>query len=512
MKMKSQAKLSFVFHLLVLSLFSALQTTAFAQSSSGRAEVFPRMEPDPMALNFYNEGRRGYSWTDLAEISLWASGASSLNAAAPADASYLERIIKIAEAVNTSAQLPKADRDKAEFILDYMHKNILKYYSTNQTRIDTMLTGSRYNCVSSAVLYMILCKSAALDVAGVATRDHAFVSVHINGEDIDVETTNPYGFDPGNRREFHDQFGRLTGFAYVPARNYRDRQMISPMELISLIIRNRISELESTNRFAEAIPLAIDRAALLNGSTLTGSGGGDLSDTLFEDPYKTLLDRIFNYGAFLLRSGKEEECLRWAGFASPLYPDENRWPEFVLAAVNNRLTKYVQANQITEARDFLKNHGHFLTPADYTRFDHMLIDTGLANSASRIRDAEDSYNLVAAIEEARKNQTISDKRANELFTYAIQRTASILSSGRDWLAAINYIENAVARFGSNSELEQSLQIYRNNRASDFHNRFATAWNRGNYDEAGRILNEGLSEFPNNRLLLADRETLNKNRQ
>ena len=51
-----------------------------------------------------------------------------------------------------------------------------------------------------------------------------------------------------------------------------------------------------------------------------------------------------------------------------------------------------------------------------------------------------------------------------------------------------------------------------NRVSDFHNRFAAAWNRRNYDEARRILDEGLAEFPGDRQLLSDREIADRYRQ
>jgi hypothetical protein len=101
-----------------------------------------------------------------------------------------------------------------------------------------------------------------------------------------------------------------------------------------------------------------------------------------------------------------------------------------------------------------------------------------------------------------------------MLTFAVRKTTTVLTAnpGRDWLVAIHYIENALARFGPNRELEQTLQTYRTNRATDFHNRFATAWNRRNFDEARRILDEGLAEFPADRQLLNDMETMNKNQR
>ena len=490
-----------VFFTPVLLLFLQLPAAVFGQSARG---TFPRLEPDPIAFEYFQRGvqNNGFSWTDLAEISIWASGAAR-------SAPYIEQIHALAQSIQSSPEFPAAERERAEFILTYLHRNVFRGYSLLQTRVDTVFTNGRFNCVSSSVLYVILAKSVGLSVSGVKTIDHAFAMVHIDGEDIDVETTSRHGFDPGNRREFHDEFGRVTGFVYVPAQNYHDRQTITPIELVSLIMTNRISELETRRRFPEAIPLAVDRAALLTGNAAGLRAGS--SSPFFEDPRNDLMNRLFNYGAFLLNSGREEDTLRWAAFASAVYADETRWQEFVMAAVNNRLERFLRANQITQARNFLNTHKQALTGENYAQLDAILFDTELLSSANRIRSAADGNNLIDAIDEGRSNGRLDDRRAAELLTFAVQRTASVLSAapGRDWLAAINYIESAVARFGSNREWEQALQMYRNNRAAEFHNRFAAAWNRRNFDEAMRILDEGLAEFPNNRQLLTNRETVNR---
>ena len=492
-------RLKLSFKLIFVLLFFHLCPALPAQTSGG--VQFPRLESDPKALEYSRRGARGYSWEDLAEISLWASGGNV--------SPYLEQIRAAAAAIGRAPELPVTDRAKGEFILEYMHKNILKSYSLYQSGLDTLLATGRYNCVSSAVLYMVLCKSAGLDVSGVITRDHAFALLHCGSENIDVETTNPFGFDPGNRREFHDEFGRLTGFAYVPARNYRDRQTIAPIELISLILSNRISELETRSRFSEAIPLAVDRAALLSGIASDAAATGPL----FGDPGNELIDRLLNYGASLLNSGREEDCLRWAAFASARYPAENRWQEHIMAAANNRIIKYTRAGNLAEARVFLDAQRSALSAINYSRLDAVLLDAEILDRANRIRGAADGDAVIAAIEAARSGGRIGGARASELYAFAVQKTASVLSAapGRDWLAAINYIESAIARFGSSRDLEQALRTYRANRAADIHNRFAAAWNSRDYDEARRILDEGLVEFPGDRQLMSDKEIVDRYR-
>jgi hypothetical protein len=358
---------------------------------------------------------------------------------------------------------------------------------------------------------MILCEALDILVSGVMTKDHAFVTVHIGEMDYDVETTNPHGFDPGTRKEFNDEWGRATGFAYVPPQNYRERMKISKTELISLIMNNRIAELERGNRFAQAVPIAIDRAALLLGSELAGNKDAYPTDGLFKNPYIDILDRVFNYGSTLLKANKEEDALLWAAAASPLYPAPERWQEFTSAAVNNRFVRFTKARQTTEARIFLETHKALITEAEYAQHDIVLIDTELLSSAQKIRTAEEGYASVDSISEALANGKINENRAKELLTFSVQKTAQILSAApaRNWRAAVNYIESSIERLGSNRDLEQSLQSYRQNLATDYHNRFADAWNKKNFDEAVRILNEGLAEFPNDRQLLKNKETVEK---
>jgi tetratricopeptide (TPR) repeat protein len=484
----------------VILAFIAVQTAVYSQNT-----VFPRLQPDPKALEYYRLGESGYSWMQLAQISLWASGDNS--------SANLDKIRAAAETIKNAADLPDTYEGKAEYILTFMHKNLIKSYSLYQTRIDVMLSTGRYNCVSSAVLYMILCESIGVHTKGVMTKDHAFISIPIGDIIIDVETTNAYGFDPGNRKEFHDQFGKLTGFTYVPAKNYRDRETISQIELVSLILNNRIADHERVNQFADSVPVAIDRAALLEGSALKVDPATEIHRAIFTDPRVDLLDRLFNFGAALLRAGKEEDCLRWAAAASPIYPDEKRWQEFIMAAVNNNQTKLLKASRYADARNFLERQKQVLSQANYDKLESILVDSELSGKAYQIRTAADGDSVINAIDLARNGGKIPEKRAVELITFAVQKTASSVSAppGGNWRAAIQYIEAALSRFGANRELEQALNVYRSNLATDYHNRFATEWNKKNYDEAERILNEGLGEFPKDRQLLSDKQTIKQGR-
>jgi hypothetical protein len=302
-------------------------------------------------------------------------------------------------------------------------------------------------------------------VQGVITRDHAFATVYQGDASWDVETTNPYGFDPGNRREFHDQFGKATGFAYVPARNYRDRTSVKPLELVSLILSNRIAELESRSRYAEAVPLALNRAALLaDRPTVAG---------FFTDPRQDLRDRLLNYGASLLKAGKEEEGLAWAAYAETAFlraggQTDSRWQEYVNALVNNRVAKLNRARHFEEAHRFLTENQTLLDPAAYRSLEIQVTDGELVTLVSGIKQADDAVAALARLDRAEAAGLLPAPRAREL-------------------------RDHVSRW----------------RVVDYHNRFAAAFNKRDFPLARRILDEALVEFPANRQLDTDRSTLDR---
>jgi tetratricopeptide (TPR) repeat protein len=498
----------------IFCLFAALSCFALILSaqSPGRTDPFPSLDPDPQSGQFARPSNAGLSWGDLAEAGLWASAVASQTGRTDQAAEIRRLIGNAAEELRGAPDLPAEPGKRGEYVLSYIHRKFLKSYSAFQTRLDTLLQNGRYNCVSSAVLYLVLGRAVGLDVRGVVTRDHAFATVWAGGDSWDVETTNPYGFDPGSRREFHDQFGKVTGFAYVPARNYRDRTAIGPLELVSLILSNRVAEAEDRGRFDEAVTLAVNRAALL-------AGREETEGEFFTAPGKELRDRLFNYGASLLRGNREEDALRWASYAGARYPDEG-WQDFTFAAVNNRVVKLGQGRRFTEARDFLETARPLLGDGNFRRLDLTLTDAELTARANGLSAPAEGEEILAVISRMEAEGRLSGDRAAELRNFTILKTAELLSLGstarrggadRDWLAGITWMEEAQSRYGRDSRIEREIRNYRSNRAVEFHNRFAAAFNRRNMDEARRILNEALAEFPNERQLLNDRNTLDRAR-
>ncbi|MGA2642636.1 MAG: hypothetical protein ABSG21_17240 [Spirochaetia bacterium] len=228
-------------------------------SAQARSGITPVAELTPLPLSQQlSTMREPIPVETIVDAALGFSGASD-SAAATAKDRLSSLLLKFrGEVAEVSDQAALAER-----ALLFLHRNLFTSYSALQTRVDTALDTGVYNCVSSAVLYMVLARSVGLSVGGVRTPDHAFASVLVNGQQLDVETTNPYGFNPGAKKEFTDSFGKITGYSYVPPGSYVDRRAIGEKELLSLILYNRVSEYMDGRSFRDALQPAVSAFVLM---------------------------------------------------------------------------------------------------------------------------------------------------------------------------------------------------------------------------------------------------------
>jgi len=482
-----------------------------AEIPAAEIPAAPRLDPDPEARRFAAAleaaGNGGMDWELLLRAALWSSGAAAGGAPASGagSAGYSEEAgfrSAVAQLL-APGYLPAEGRERAEKVLTFMHRTFLRSYSERQTRLDTLLRRGTYNCVSSAVLYLILGRAAGLDVGGVVTRDHAFCTVSFGGELIDVETTSPYGFDPGSKTEFHDEFGRVTGFSYVSPRNYRERSPLGPVELVSLIFSNRIADADAAGRYAESVGYALDRRDLLH---YRGSSG---DATLFGSAERDLLDRLLNYGAALARAGRETEALDWARAATDRYGTDPRWQEFCYSALNNRIVKLLRTGNGAAGREEFQRYADLTTAAQAGELDRLITDAELVALVRSVRDDSAAARAEAAITAAQGRQAVDAARAVELRVFISLAAAERAAETQGFAAAIQVLDRAVDALGRRRPLLDARQAFKANRVAELHNRFAVLFNEGRHAEARDAAVAALAEFPGEARLRADLDFVEK---
>jgi len=241
-----------------LLLYFNIQPFSSAYGDSALLEDNPpRLEPLPIAVSL--EGMTEPLPLDLLTgVALEFSGLPG--ATADLYQAEIEDLFAQVAAVVTGSDDPAV---RAEKVLLFMHEHLLKVYDVRQTRVDILVEEGSFNCVSSAVLYLLLCRSIGLKVWAVRTADHAFCRVEAGKTAYDVETTSPAGFDPGSKKEFKDEFGKVTGFSYVSPANYAGRQEVDERGLLALILYNRVAFLSEDREYGAALGPAVDAYTLL---------------------------------------------------------------------------------------------------------------------------------------------------------------------------------------------------------------------------------------------------------
>ena len=376
-------------------------------------------------------------------------------------------------------------QEEAEILLEWMHDKVLSRYVLKQTLLDTLVDDGTYNCVSSAVFYLILLRSRDIPVHGVLTADHAFCRVG----DADVETTTAYGFDPGKRREAVDSFTGRTGFTYIPPGNYSRRQDIGEKELISLILQNRMAELQRRQGWEEAVGTARDRWALAG----TPAAENDFRVS------------VTNYAAYMDRRRMEVEGLVFLNEAARILGDGQGLEESASVLLGNAVTYYLRDGKTEEAEALLENDElTALVPEDF--IDKRIRDVRVKALETMLKNSSFSEASLG-VEQACSEGSINQSRRNELMIYLWSREARRRSSGENWFAGWIFLNDAPGEYRQIPGWVDMENTYRHNAVVVFHNRFTEAFRREDYDEARLLLDEALGLFPGSSLLLRDRELL-----
>lgn len=433
--------------LLFFALASVGALPSAAQSSSaapGPARIYALPAPDPR-LAALGSASEPLPAPLLVRAALLVSGVPE--AQLEGRTAALEAILAPAR----EAALRETDQAaRAEKLLEYLHdKGPFRAYASTATSLTDILDRGLFNCVSSALLYLVATRELGIPCSGIRTPDHAFCRVQVEGRSIDVETTTAYGFDPGTKREFTDAFGKVTGYSYVPPGDYARREAIDDRRLLSLVLSNRAALLEAAGRWSEALALAVSYEAME-----PGAEGRDFA-----------LGRVNNLAVSLLRSRDWEGARALAAAAKERWGADPRIAEIAAAAADGALVEATGAGGGTPRLGF--------------RPSLALVDQALAAG------------------------DIETKRAVEFYVYLYGTEANRLGRGGDWLGAAALAEAGLAKTGNSPSLVQAAANYRRNFVVSVHNRFAALFNAGRYAEAANAAVEGLSKLPGDPTLQAD---------
>ncbi len=417
----------------------------------------------------------------------------------------LEQFELIKKKVSDTTFMQQEPMERGRAILKLLYEDYLTTYNIDQTRTNLALQTGVYNCVSSALLYMAAAKAAGLDVRGQKTTEHAFCTLYVEGKKagsftkVDVETTNPYGFNPGSREEIENE-DKIKGYYIVPKRYYANRQEVSDKVFAGLIAGNICSYCNDQNDYQKALPLGATRYELvrMEKAKAVTEVRHDF-DVLAANYVNTDVGRAILF----------EEYVEWyTAFI-------NRWgmTDFLQSnmdqALYNLLVMCFQEKDYKLADFSFKKYKGYVTEKQISTCQELLADT-FFSSALEALTAREQIKLINQTLAQTENQHQAFQKRGEL--YLENAWLMVLNSymtKHDFEEGYEKAEEALSQLPKSSKINTMRQNFYSNIIAVIHNNFADQANRGNYDKARSILEEGLQKFPDDKTLKSDLSLLNK---
>ena len=457
-------------------------------SSLYSQNTFPSLDP----VDIPCAGNANASPRQLMEAAIVLSGFSL-------ESSQAKNALAVYDSLVTKLSSQYKDADsatRAEAVLTLMYDQVLTRYELPQSSMIVLFEKGTYNCVSSSVLYACLASELGLTVQPKKTTGHAFCQVNINGSWVSVETTNPYGYNPGQRKYVSEDSSR---YAVVEARVYRSCLSCSLPMLVSLIAQNRAADAKNQGDYALSVQLMLDRLSLLQNAPTAE----------YEEALDSFLSACNNYAVNEQRQKNYVRALDWLILCKN--KESRYWSDTLQSVYDNTLfnqcAEYLNAGKWEEASNFLDAYKKYASQTNVQRLSVLVF-------IKYIEETAYSLNPDAALEfleQVKSNPLTEDKTISEKITslmeYAWLKKINGLAETQGYLVAAQTASQALEKLPQNALLNRSLKACLENYAVQVHNAFATLANAGKYTEARRLLDEGLANYPNSTVLQRDSKSL-----
>ena len=132
-----------------------------------------------------------------------------------------------------------SSKKNAKKLCELMHqKKLLKQYDFDAVFPKPLIDQGVFNCVTSSAVYRDLMITAKINSKFAFVEKHIYKYVYLNNTPIQVEPTNPYGFDPGK----HNMIVRSDGSrSWTPKVRYQNPKIVGDFKfLASLYLDARI--------------------------------------------------------------------------------------------------------------------------------------------------------------------------------------------------------------------------------------------------------------------------------
>lgn len=167
----------------------------------------------------------------LLEASLIASGVADREV--PSEVALARAILRPAV---ERARTQKSARARGATLLRALHDTVFRSYALTATEIDDVVATGEFNCLSSALLFVVAAEGLLDAPRAMVTRFHAYARVRVDGKTADVETTTPAGFDADRAALMTSEYVKqIAGPGTSAAELLADLQAPEELPVLSLV-------------------------------------------------------------------------------------------------------------------------------------------------------------------------------------------------------------------------------------------------------------------------------------
>lgn len=365
--------------------------------------------------------------------------------------------------------------------------NKLNAYRPEQSQLSELLRTKRYNCISSALLCLIIFRYFNLEISGVILPTHVFLLYTTpEGERIEIETTHREGYDFKHDdkyfRESSSRWAKARKLRPITREEYARRRIVSAfITVCSNLANQHVSQLrmpwcDSDRLFEASGYLEPDDATAVSNRLAVYNNQFRRLDSLGD--FATALRMYDKIGPIL-----KPMFARWSAHQGMTDNLSLVWFNWILA-----LEKNDRFNEALDKSDTLLGR----IDARFKYADGLKHNIACVVGESGIHLMQQNKFLDAKILLDRFNGKLANvQQMGENYRYLYNYWAGYFFDQKKFREAIRYFETALSYTDNSGD----KNITYSNIASAYINLSGIALSAGNKREAVRVLNECVEKHP-----------------
>ena len=340
--------------------------------------------------------------------------------------------------------------ENAELIMKVMYDNVLSNYSRRQTKLSVMFKTGNYNCVSSSLLFLALAKDCGLDARIQETSVHAFITVYTkDGQKFDVETTNPAGVNPGEKKMISQNSSGSKKYTIVPKTYYSNRVEISDRKAVTLPAKNICAELSDKNEFEKGIPLA---ASVYEFVTKEKAAVRKDYDAI-----------CANFAAYANQNRQYEAALKLLRAVMDHYGKSDLLVRNYNDIAYNAVAESCNINDFKNARNLLVSYNYYLTEKTTQEIIDMIFESEKLEEIQDLMHQNKFLEAAKLADEAllrqSQNQQFKKAKSNSLYNHGVTVHNQVvpLLNNKEYKEALQILENALKDNPENQMIREDIK-------------------------------------------------------